>query len=145
MRLRVTSYVSASPHWLSRQLWSEVHSPCAPERPWVGGSSSSGITSPCHAARPTSSFESSTPTRMNRKWLTEESMAFHEPTRFAEFEVIFLGRHPQTVWSFHGLTARERPGRQSDGQPVSITEDRRATVQFVDVYGGLYRGAAWEW
>lgn len=79
------------------------------------------------------------------EWLTEESMAFHEPTRFAEFEVIFLGRHPQTVWSFHGLTARERPGRQSDGQPVSITEDRRATVQFVDVYGGLYCGVAWEW
>lgn len=79
------------------------------------------------------------------EWLTEESMAFHEPTRFVEFEVVFIGRRPEQVWSFHGLTARERPGRQTDRHPVSITDDGRATAQFADVYGGLYCGAAWEW
>lgn len=85
------------------------------------------------------------PTPDEPEWITEESMAFHEPTRFAEFEVVFLGKQPQAIWSFRGLTAHERPGTPTNGTVVTLGDDGRAKAQFADVYGGLYCGVAWAW
>lgn len=84
------------------------------------------------------------PTPNEPEWLTEESVAFHEPTRFAEFEVVFIGARPQAIWTFQGLTAQERPGTPAIGL-TSLSEGGHAKVQFVDAYGGLYCGMAWEW
>ena len=49
-------------------------------------------------------------------WLTEESLAFHEPTRLATFTVHFLGDTPAHIWAFHGLTALQRPGTPEPGK-----------------------------
>ncbi|WP_460827995.1 hypothetical protein [Nostocoides australiense] len=75
-------------------------------------------------------------------WLTEESLAFHEPTRHAVFEVQFKGTVPEQVWAFSGLTAAERPGTPNDGMPVNAASGL-VRAQFRDLYGGLYAGVAW--
>lgn len=78
-------------------------------------------------------------------WLTEESMAFHEPTRFASFEVIFLGDQPTTIWKFSGLTPLERPGIPATNRLLDFAGTSSVKAQFHDVYGGLYHGIAWDW
>ena len=78
-------------------------------------------------------------------WLTEESMAFHEPTRFASFEVVFLGEVPSMVWRVEGLTGLERPGVPTSGNCLDLAGGPSVTAQFRDVFGGLFLGIAWEW
>lgn len=80
-------------------------------------------------------------------WLTEESLAFHEPTRFVRFDVTFLGPQPHHAWAFHGLTALERPGTPDDPHTriLTPTSHNTITADFHDAYGGLYCGVAWEW
>ncbi len=105
-------------------------------------------------------------------WLTEESLAFHEPTRLATFEVQFKGDVPASIWHFRGLTASERPGKPTDQNrltPGGVSRDEstptrsetkrsrsgraaiptfrpnQAATQLSDLYGGLYAGVAWSW
>lgn len=75
-------------------------------------------------------------------WLTEESLAFHEPTRHTVFEVKFKGTVPEQVWAFSGLTAAERPGSPSAGTRLAAASGL-VRAQFRDLYGGLYAGVAW--
>lgn len=75
--------------------------------------------------------------------LTEESMAFHEPTRHAEFTVTFEGELPQGCWSFSGLTLYERPGTIATGESLPI--GRECQARFTERHGGLYSGIAWRW
>ena len=77
--------------------------------------------------------------------LTEYGQAFHEPTRFASFEVVFIGDRPDTIWGYRGLTYFERPGTPSIGQPLEFGDERGVSVEFHDLYGGLYSGIAWKW
>lgn len=77
-------------------------------------------------------------------WLTEQSLAFHEPTRHATFELRFKGEVPERVWGFSGMTAAERPGPPPVGQQAglnSVTND----FGVCDLSGGLYAGLAWTW
>lgn len=78
-------------------------------------------------------------------WLVEDSLAFHEPTRFASFEVVFMGAAPRVAWSFDGLTALEHPGEPARAHLLKVGTDGRIVAEFRDVYGGLFCGAAWEW
>lgn len=91
-------------------------------------------------------FRIDNPNPNEREWLTEESLAFHEPTRQASFHVVFEGHRPSVAWSFSGLTARERPGRP---RPSALTHPKLpqvvANATFHDLYGGLFAGIAWEW
>ncbi|MXG88430.1 hypothetical protein [Nocardioides flavescens] len=77
-------------------------------------------------------------------WLTEESLAFHEPTRFAEFEVMFIGQAPAAVWKVDGMTALERPGEPSKATFLP-TGSSTVHARFRDAYGGLFYGIAWDW
>lgn len=77
--------------------------------------------------------------------LTEQSQAFHEPTRFASLGVVFIGDRPNTIWSYRGLTYFERPGTPQIGQPLEFGDESGVKVEFHDLYGGLYSGIAWEW
>lgn len=77
--------------------------------------------------------------------LTEESRAFHEPTRFASFWAVFIGSVPRIIWSYRGLSFFERPGDPSAGQQLQIGNDPGVKVEYRDLYGGLYSGIAWEW
>lgn len=79
------------------------------------------------------------------EFLTEESMAFHEPTRFAKFEVHFIGRVPEIAWSFRGLSAQERPGEILEGQAITLHSGTSIATSFDNMYGGLYCGMAWRW
>lgn len=78
------------------------------------------------------------------QWLTEESLAFHEPTRSARFEVLFEGAAPERVWAFSGLTGAERPGGSAQQTDVTRRGDR-AGAEFRDLHGGLWAGVAWKW
>ena len=77
--------------------------------------------------------------------LTEQSQAFHEPTRFASFGAMFIGERPNTIWSFRGLSYFERPGTPQIGHPLEFGDERGVREEFHDLYGGLYSGIAWEW
>lgn len=77
--------------------------------------------------------------------LVEDSLAFHEPTRFASFEVVFIGAAPSTVWKFEGLTGLERPGAPKRGTVIQVGSGGSTRAQFRDLYGGLYCGIAWSW
>ena len=79
------------------------------------------------------------------RWLTEESLAFHEPTRFASFEVEFLGDRPALLWQFSSLTAYERPGQPDPRRQLVADGGARVTTSFRDLYGGLFAGVAWDW
>lgn len=83
--------------------------------------------------------------KMDERFLCEESMAFHEPTRIAAFEIAFRGVTPRIVWSFSGLTEPERPGEP--GRLNTHRADNNGMVEVVkhDQHGGLYAGLAWEW
>lgn len=75
----------------------------------------------------------------------EESRAFHEPTRFASFEVTFLGELPRMIWGYSGLTFFERPGHPSIGRALRIQGGRSTSAGFRDLHGGLHAGLAWDW
>lgn len=77
--------------------------------------------------------------------LTEESRAFHEPTRFALFRAVFIGDKPHTIWSYRGLTFFERPGNPAAGEALHFHNEPAVTAVFHDLYGGLHSGIAWEW
>lgn len=78
-------------------------------------------------------------------WLMSESLAFHEPTRFAVFEVLFLGEQPEYMWEFGGLTAPEAPGVPSTERLLEPGPTSSVKAEFRDLYGGLFAGVAWEW
>ena len=77
--------------------------------------------------------------------LTEESLAFHEPTRFTKFTVTWIGEVPTAAWWFNGLTALERPGVPSQERETQIASDGTAAVTFRDVGCGLFAGIAFDW
>ncbi|SDI90212.1 hypothetical protein SAMN05444157_0716 [Frankineae bacterium MT45] len=77
--------------------------------------------------------------------LTEESRAFHEPTRHASFEAVFLGRLPRTLWSYERLTFFERPGLAGTDTRLGLTNRGSCRAKFYDLYGGLFHGIAWKW
>ncbi|MGW3549244.1 hypothetical protein ACWDHH_15965 [Janibacter hoylei] len=77
--------------------------------------------------------------------LTEETMAFHEPTRVASFEVVFIGTLPAMIWRVEGLTAAERPGGPTKATRLEAGDSSAVRADFRDVYGGLYNGIAWDW
>lgn len=79
------------------------------------------------------------------RWLTEESLAFHEPTRRAVFEVKFKGAVPARVWSFAGLTGTERPGPPSRLLQWRPGPKHIVQSEYRDLFGGLYGGVAWEY
>lgn len=78
-------------------------------------------------------------------WLTEESLAFHEPTRHASFETVFMGARPTTIWSFTGLTYLERPGASNETTTLDFGGGTSVKAEFTDLHGGLYNGVAWDW
>lgn len=77
--------------------------------------------------------------------LTEESIAFHEPTRLATFEVVYIGTLPSVIWKVQGLTTAERPGTPTTTTLLDPKGSSAVNADFRDVYGGLYHGIAWEW
>ncbi|MCX6398312.1 MAG: hypothetical protein NTX33_00070 [Propionibacteriales bacterium] len=78
-------------------------------------------------------------------WLIGEYNAFHEPTRFASFEVLFLGQQPVYAWRFSGLTHLEAPGEPSKERLLDLGLTTSATAEFRELYGGLFAGLAWRW
>lgn len=78
-------------------------------------------------------------------WITEESLAFHEPTRFAEFVTTFDGDRPTDIWKVHRITSHQRPGVPGSPNRIEIDSSGTARAKYYDVYGGLYSGIAWEW
>lgn len=76
--------------------------------------------------------------------ITEESLAFHEPLRFASFEVVFDALVPTRAWKFSGLTMHQRPGSPSKDHLLELDRGR-VKANFRDLYGGLFSGTAWEW
>lgn len=77
--------------------------------------------------------------------ITEESRAFHEPTRTATFRAAFIGDKPSHLWSYCGLTYFERPGNPKINQALTLTAEATVTAAFHDLYGGLHAGIAWTW
>lgn len=77
--------------------------------------------------------------------LTEESRAFHEPTRTAVFEAVFIGPKPAVVWSYERLTFFERPGEPRAGRVLDFGGGASVRAVFHDLYGGLFSGVAWGW
>lgn len=78
------------------------------------------------------------------KTLVEESLAFHERTLRAIFELVFIGDIPTTIWRFSGLGHNERPGLPTRDNLLKVT-NLTGRVEFHDLFGGLYAGVAWEW
>jgi hypothetical protein len=74
----------------------------------------------------------------------ETSRAFHEPTRSASFEVVFLGDIPRLIWQYDRLSIFERPGEPT-AQRLLRLDGNVARVRFTNVYGGLFHGIAWRW
>lgn len=77
--------------------------------------------------------------------LKEESRAFHEPTRTASFEAVFLGERPSRIWAYRGLSYFERPGILTPDRLLTLQRDDRAVARHHDLHGGLYSGIAWNW
>ena len=77
--------------------------------------------------------------------LTETSRAFHERTLTAQFEAVFIGAKPQSIWSYERLTFFERPGRSVARNLLDLGEGSSVRIGFRDLYGGLFNGVAWEW
>lgn len=77
--------------------------------------------------------------------ICEESLAFHERTLEARFEVVFLGETPRVLYHFSGLTGVERPGEATSDRKINPAERSVTGVRFRDLYGGLYAGLTWEW
>lgn len=76
--------------------------------------------------------------------LTEESRAFHEPTRYASFEAVFIGQKPVRIWWYERLTYFERPAAPQRSRLLEL-HDGTVLAQFYDLYGGLHHGIAWAW
>jgi hypothetical protein len=77
--------------------------------------------------------------------LTEVSRAFHEPTRTASYESVFLGKQPSRIWSYRGLSFFERPGDPQSGDILEFKGNTTVRATFHDLYGGLHSGIAWQW
>lgn len=77
--------------------------------------------------------------------LTETSRAFHERTLTAQFETVFIGAKPQTIWSYERLSFFERPGNPTTSNTIDLTNTSSATTGFRDQYGGLFCGMGWRW
>ena len=77
--------------------------------------------------------------------LTEESLAFHEPTRLAVIEVVFNGERPSLIWQYSGLTFFERPGVPTRDQLLEFGDKPSVVARWHDLYGGLHCGIAWQW
>lgn len=77
--------------------------------------------------------------------ILEESLAFHERTLQSKFEVVFVGRKPELVFRYHGLTSTERPGRPNSDNIIDFEERTSVVARFHDLYGGLFAGLAWKW
>lgn len=77
--------------------------------------------------------------------ICEESLAFHERTLEARFEVVFLGEMPELLFQFSGLTGGERPGEATSDRLLASKDGAVAEVKIRDLYGGLYAGLAWRW
>lgn len=77
-------------------------------------------------------------------WITEQSLAFHEPTRHATFEARFKGEVPELVWGFSGSTAAEG-AEKAHRVPLLLGVSQRATAEFRQLYGGLCAGLGWSW
>lgn len=76
--------------------------------------------------------------------ICEESLAFHERTLEARFEVVFLGEKPKMVNYFKGLTVVQRPSEAISARLLIGPESSSACVSFFDLYGGLYSGIFWQ-
>lgn len=77
--------------------------------------------------------------------LKEESIAFHEPTRSAVIQIVFVGQRPSIIWQYSGLTGLERPGVPTRQQLLELDANSSAVARWHDLYGGLHHGVAWEW
>jgi hypothetical protein len=77
--------------------------------------------------------------------VVEESRAFHEPTRFASFEALFIGEKPRVAWAYAGLSFFERPGDPFRGEVLNFRKWPSVRATFRDLYGGLHSGIAWQW
>lgn len=77
--------------------------------------------------------------------LVQDALAFHEPTRFATFEVVCIGEMPAIAWKFSGMTEHERPGGPTNANAIRPDETGVLRARFADVYGGLWCGLAWRW
>lgn len=76
-------------------------------------------------------------------WLTEQSLAFHEPTKYATFEVRFKGSTPDRFWAFTGVTAL---GLAESDRFLEVPQKQHGNhrvVRFADLSGGLFSGCAW--
>lgn len=76
--------------------------------------------------------------------ITEISRAFHEPTRYASFEVVFVGGSPPSAWAYEDLTFFERPGQPKWSSSLELSKNF-ARLRLVNKYGGLFSGIAWSW
>jgi hypothetical protein len=74
----------------------------------------------------------------------ETCRAFHEPTRSASFEAVFLGDSPRLIWQYERLSYFERPGEPTAQQLLRL-DGNSVRVRFTNVYGGLFHGIAWRW
>jgi hypothetical protein len=85
--------------------------------------------------------------------LIEEARAFHKPILTSEFEVVFIGQNPTTIWRYDHLAIYERPGKPNKQQLLSFSDDNSrddtgdSIVQttFTDLYDGMYSKVAWRW
>lgn len=77
--------------------------------------------------------------------ITETCRAFHEPTRSASFEAVFLGNGPRMVWRYERLSYFERPGEPTAQRLLALDANNSVRARFHDVYGGLFHGIAWQW
>jgi hypothetical protein len=80
----------------------------------------------------------------DRTVITETSRAFHEPTRLARIETVFLGPLPTVIWQFERLSYFERPGVPNSSRMLPL-RDGRTAVEYHDLCGGLFNGIAWAW
>lgn len=76
----------------------------------------------------------------------ETSLAFHERTLRASFEVIFLGDKPEVIWEVDRLTQVQRPGTPNETNRLRFPNGSSSVkTRWNDLGGGLYCGVAWEW
>ncbi|WP_417288919.1 hypothetical protein [Corynebacterium variabile] len=77
--------------------------------------------------------------------ICEESLAFHERTLEARFEVVFLGEKPELVYYFTGMTSLQRPEAPTPERVLEIGQKRSVRMDFQNLCGGLFSGFAWLW
>lgn len=78
--------------------------------------------------------------------ITETSLAFHQRTLAASFEVIFIGAKPERIWKVDRLTQVQRPGEPTSANTLSFKDGGSSVrARWRDLQDGLYCGVAWEW